>query len=191
MIISRNLSSTNFRELTKTIFRNFRNWATPDFATLSIINRFIKLRGKRVLEFFKMAIIDMQAMRYINLLDKVSKVRTRRCFVYNNVIFFAVNKGQVSRAIGPSASNIRKIQESIGVRVKIIREAEDIDGLKRFIEDIVAPVRPRAIELKEDKVVITAGNNQNKASLIGRDKRRFEEMKKIVADVFGKELKII
>lgn len=133
----------------------------------------------------------MQTMRYINLLDKVSNVKTRKCFLYNNAVFFAVNKNQVSRAIGPAASNIKRIQDSIGIRVKIIKEAEDIDDLRSFIESIVAPVKPRGIELKEDVVVITAGNNQNKASLIGRDKRRLDELKKIINDTFGKELKII
>lgn len=137
------------------------------------------------------AVIDMQAMRYINLLDKVSRVKTRHCFIYNNAIFFAVNKNQVSQAIGPSAVNIKKIQESLGVRVKIIKESEGAQDVKRFVEDIVAPITPKEIEIKEGAVVISAGNMQNKASLIGRDKRRLEEMKKIVHDNFNLDLKIV
>ncbi len=143
------------------------------------------------LRVVKMAVIDMRAMRYINLLDKVSRVRTMSCFIYNNTIFFAVRRNQVSRAIGPAAVNIKKIQASIGSRVRVISEIEGVSDLRRFIEDIVAPVKPRDIELKENVVVITAGNTQNKASLIGRDKRRYEELKKIVHDFFGKELKVL
>ena len=138
-----------------------------------------------------MTVIDMKAMRYINLLDKFSNVKTRNCFSYNNVIFFAVGRSQVSRAIGPAALNIKIIQDSIGIRVRVIRESEGVGDLRRFVEDIISPVKPRAIEVKEGAVVITAGNNQNKASLIGRDKRRFEEMKKIVHDVYGLEFKIL
>lgn len=137
------------------------------------------------------AIIDMKAMRYINLLDKISRVKTRRCFTYNNAIFFAVNKYQVSQAIGPAASNIRKIQESLGARVKIIREPEGITDAKRFVEDVVSPIRPKEIEVREGTMLVTAGNTQNKASLIGRDKRRFEELKLIVQENFDLELKIL
>lgn len=137
------------------------------------------------------AVIDMKAMRYINLLDKVSRVKTRHCFVYNNAIFFAVNKNQVSQAIGPSAANIHKIQDSLGLRVKIIKESEGAHDVKRFIEDVVSPIQPKEIQIIEGAVVITAGNMQNKASLIGRDKRRLEEMKKIVHDNFNLELKIV
>ena len=40
-------------------------------------------------------------------------------------------------------------------------------------------------------VMIAAGNNQNKASLIGRNKRRFLELKKIIQDTYRLDLKII
>jgi NusA-like KH domain protein len=138
-----------------------------------------------------MAIIDMKSMRYINLLDKVSRVRTRRCFVHNNTIFFAVNSKFVSKAIGPSASNIKKIQEQIGKRIKIIKEANGLIDCKRFVEDIVSPVKIKSLEIKQNVIVITAGSNQNKAALIGRDKRRYDELRKILQDVYQLDLKII
>lgn len=138
-----------------------------------------------------MSVIDMQAMRYINLLDKVSRVKTRKCFTHNNVIFFAVDKRFVSQAIGPSASNIKMIQEKIGKKVKIIREDEGIEDVKRFIDDIVSPVRVKSVEIREGVITITAGNNQNKASLIGRNKRRFLELKKVLHDLYKMDVKII
>ena len=138
-----------------------------------------------------MSIINMQTMRYINLLDKASKVRTRKCFVHNNTIFFAVGKGEMSRAIGPGASNINKIQNSIGRKIKVIQEADGISDAKRFIEDIVSPVKVKNIEVKDEDIVITAGNNQTRASLIGRNKRRIDELRRIVQDFFGMDLRII
>jgi len=138
-----------------------------------------------------MTIINMQTMRYINVLDKVTRVKTRKCFVHNNSVFFAVDRVYVSKAIGPSAVNVRKIQEQIGKKVKIIRESEGLNDAKRFIEDIVAPVRFKSVELKDGVILITAGSNQTKASLIGRNKRRYEELRKIVHDYLGSELRII
>ncbi len=138
-----------------------------------------------------MAIIDMKAMRYINLLDKISHVKTNKCFLHNNSIFFAVNKKEVSKAIGVGAINTRKMQERIGKKIKIIREAEGIQDVKRVIEDIVSPVKFKSLEIKENSLFISAGNNQSKASLIGRNRRRYEELKKIVHDLFNLDLKII
>ena len=138
-----------------------------------------------------MAIINMQTMRYINLLDKASHVKTKQCFVYNNTIFFAVPRELVSRAIGPAAVNVRKIQEDLGKKVRIIAEPAGLREAPRFLHDLVAPTKFKSLEIKEGCFVIIAGNNQSKASLIGRDRRRAEELHKIIHELFGFDLKIL
>ena len=138
-----------------------------------------------------MATINMQTMRYINLLDKASNVKTKRCFVYNNIVFFAVPRELVSRAIGPNASNVKKIQDNLGRKVRIIVEPEGLKNLLRFVEDVVAPARFKSLEIIDENAVITAGSNQNKAVLIGRNKRRLEELQAIINDIFAIDIKIL
>ena len=138
-----------------------------------------------------MAIINMQTMRYINLLDRASRVRTKKCFVYNNVIFFAVPRELVSQAIGPNAVYVKKIEENLERKVKIIREPEGLSDISRFIGDIVSPIKFKSLEIKENSIIITAGSNQNKASLIGRNKRRLEELQQILQDMLKLDLKVI
>jgi len=137
-----------------------------------------------------MATIDMQSMRYINLLDNVSNVKTRKCFIYNNILFFAVPERFVSKAIGSSASNVKKLQEKIGRKIKVIKEPEGIGGAQRFVEEVVG-INLKSLEVRDGVMTITGGSNQNKATLIGRNKRRFEELKKIIHDFFGTDLKVV
>ena len=137
-----------------------------------------------------MATITMQTMRYINMLDRTAKVKTSKCFVYNGTIYFAVPAEMVSRAIGPGASNIKKIHEGLGKKIKIIKESEGIEDAEDFISSIVSPVTFKNIEVKDGVMVITAGNNQNKAGLIGRNKVRLGELAVIVKDTFGLEVRI-
>ena len=138
-----------------------------------------------------MSIIDMQTMRYINLLDRISHVKTRKCFIYNNTIIFAVPKNQISRAIGPSAINIKKLQEKLEKKIRIIEEAEGIEDAEFFISDIVSPTKFESLEVKDREIVISAGGTQSKAALLGRNKRRFLELEKIVKGTFGLELRIV
>jgi NusA-like KH domain protein len=137
-----------------------------------------------------MTVIDIQTMRYINLLDKISKVKTSRCFGYNNAIFFAVDKSLVSKAIGTNASNVRNIQERLGKRVKIISQPQGISDVNQFVKDIISPVEFKSLEIKDNQIIITAGP-QNKAALLGRNKRRLDELSLILKDTFKLELKII
>jgi transcription antitermination factor NusA-like protein len=141
-----------------------------------------------------MATINMQIMRYINLLDKVSRVKTTKCFVYNNTIFFAVAENMISRAIGPGAINVKRIEESLGKKVKIIRDVQFVQiptEMNKFLQEIVMPIKYKSFEMKEGVATVTAGNQQSKASLIGRNKRRMEELKKIFHDIFNVELRIV
>ena len=133
----------------------------------------------------------MKTMRYINLLDKISHVKTSTCFVHNNTLFFAVSGRDMSRAIGSEAANIKKMQESLGTKIRIIREVDNPRDIKRFIEDIIAPMKIKSTEVKDNALIITAGNTQTKANLFGRNKKRFFELKKVVEDQFNLDLKII
>tara|TARA_Y100000310_G_scaffold304248_1_gene343208 strand:+ start:9674 stop:9970 length:297 start_codon:yes stop_codon:yes gene_type:complete len=97
----------------------------------------------------------------------------------------------VSKAIGPEAVNIKRIQEKLGKKVKIIKEAEGIWDAGRFVQDVVSPVKFKSLEIINGEILITAGSNQNKAALIGRNKRRLDELKIILKDMFGLELRVV
>ena len=45
------------------------------------------------------------------------------------------------------------------------------------------------IQISKDEIILTAWR-QSKAALIGRNKRRLMEMKKIIGDFFGRDFKI-
>lgn len=132
----------------------------------------------------------MQTMRYINLFDRVTRVKTHNCFVYNNTIVFAVPSDLMSKAIGTSGKHVRVIQDTLARKIKIIKEARGIEDIERFIRDVVDPVGLKSVEVQGNEAIVTAGS-QYKAALIGRNKARLEELAGIVNDVFGKQVRIV
>lgn len=137
-----------------------------------------------------MTVINMQTMRYINLFDRITRIKTHNCFVYNNAIVFAVPSDLMSKAIGTSGRNIREIQDTLGRKIKVIKEARGIEDIERFVRDIVEPAGFKSLEIQGDEAIITAGG-QYKAALIGRNKARLLELSAIVYDLFGKQIKIV
>lgn len=136
------------------------------------------------------SVIDMKDIRYLNLFRNITNINTRYCLHYNNSLIFAVPKNSVSRAIGKNGTNVKKLSEILGRKIKIIPNPKGIEDLRSFVENIVNPVMFKDIEIVENEIVLTAGS-QNKASLIGRDKKRLLELKLILKDYFKKDLKII
>jgi len=135
-------------------------------------------------------ILDIRDIQHLNLFSKITGISTRFCFMYNETIIFAVPKNFVSKAIGESGKNVRRINEIIHKKIKILASPKGIEDAGRFIKDVVSPVNFNKMEIKENEIIITAGS-QNKAALLGRNKRRLLELQKIVKDFFKKDLRIV
>ncbi len=135
-------------------------------------------------------IIEMEDLMHLKLFESVTKISTRYTFMYNNTLFFCVPKNYLSKAIGKDASNVKRINSISKKRVRILPLPRDEKDIKKFIEAIVSPVDFSDLEIKSNEVVLTAGN-QSKAALLGREKRRFKEMEKIVRDYFKKSFRIV
>jgi NusA-like KH domain protein len=133
-------------------------------------------------------VIDMQFMRYMNLFEKISRVSTTDCFLYNNAIVFAVPKSKVSQAIGPGAANIKKMSDTLRKKIKVVALPKDKTDLKGFISEIVEPIEVNSVEVKEG-VVLIASDRQGKAMMIGRNRVREQELIEILSKTFG--LKIV
>lgn len=134
--------------------------------------------------------ISMQTMRYINLFSRITGVKTRSCFFYNNFVIYVVPGRMMKKALGERAINVKKIQEVLGKRIKIVREAAGVSEAERFVGDIVSPLEFKDLKIKDGKFVLTAGM-LGKAALIGRHRQRETELSLITSNIFGKELKVI
>ena len=142
--------------------------------------------------------IDMQLMRYINLFERITRVSTTDCFVYNNTIYFAVPKALMMQAVGRNGDNVKRVSETFRKKVKIVVMPSDSEiandkmiALKKFVTEVVAPIEFTGFDLQDDKIIIS-GSRENKAMLIGRDRSKEKELSEVLERSFGiKELKIM
>lgn len=135
-------------------------------------------------------ILDMQDLRYLNLFKKVTGVSTRYCFKYNDTIIFAVPMALVSRSVGEKGKNVKRISEITKKRIRIIASPGGDSDIQRFISAVINPVGFNKFEIIGNEIIITGGS-QNKAALLGRNKRRLLELQEIARGFFRKNLRII
>jgi len=129
-------------------------------------------------------ILNMQFIRYANLFGKVTNIRTNHCFRYNNMIVFAVPRVFVRKAIGINNSNLKRLSEILKKKIKIVAIPKGKEDIENFVSVIVSPVKFKALNIRDKDVIINA-NTQSKASLIGRNKVRLNEMQNILEQYFG------
>ena len=129
-------------------------------------------------------VLDMQFIRYVNIFNKVTRLRCTHCFEYNNTIVFAVPKHLVLRSIGPNNKNLETLNRITGKRIKIIAIPRGKEDIENFVATLIRPLKFRAIELKDNEAIINT-LPQNKASLIGKNKVRLSEMENILGQYFN------
>lgn len=132
----------------------------------------------------------MRFMRYLNLFNKITKVRCKSCFPYNNGLVFIVPYMFLSKAIGEEARNIKELSIAFGKKIKIVSCPRGLNDAAKFIKIIVSPIEFKELKINRDNIEIYA-DMQNQASLFGRNKTRYEELSKIIKDVFGLGLRIV
>lgn len=135
-------------------------------------------------------IIDMQDLRHLNLFRKVTHLETRYCFSYNEILMFCVPRRDISRGLGKNGENLKKMSDILRKRIRIIPIPNGIEEAKQFIQAVIAPVGFKDIEITPNEIIVNAGS-ENKAALLGRNKRRLNEMKEIVKDFFKVDYRVI
>lgn len=128
--------------------------------------------------------IDMKAIQYLNIFERVTRIKTRYCFEYNSSVIFAVPSYLVPKAIGENGVNVKKLCRIMNRKIKIVAIPSVPSDIANFIETIVYPVKLKRIVIEIGKATIQAGP-QSKALLIGRNRVKINRLKDILERYFG------
>jgi NusA-like KH domain protein len=135
--------------------------------------------------------INMQDIMHLNLFSKITRVQTSYCFSYNNILMFCVPRNKLSQALGKQGENLKKMSDKIRKRIRIIAKPNGTEDAEDFFKKIISPAEYKEFKITDNEIIVTAGGKENKAILLGREKRRLEEMKKIMKNFFNKEYKVM
>lgn len=140
---------------------------------------------------------DMQFIRYMNLFSKITRVEPKHCFAYNNMLVFVVTREAIQMAIGRDNSNLKKLSDILGKRIRVLAQPSGSKDLNNFVQTLVSPIQFEKLEVVEaensDKeAIITTSGREAKAMLIGRGRVRESELKEILNQYFHiKNLRIV
>lgn len=135
--------------------------------------------------------IGMQFIQYMSFFERIIGLRTMHCFFYNNMLVFVVKPRFIARAIGENGLNIKKLATKLRKKIKIVATPAGAHEAEKFIASIVHPVKFKKLSIQDKEAIISA-SPQSRAMLIGRNKKRLEELQGILKEYFGtNKLRII
>ena len=92
--------------------------------------------------------LDMRDLRYLNLFRKITRIQTRYCFIYNEIVMFCVPSHMISQALGRNGENLKKMSDILKRRIRIVPLPLGIENAESFIQLIIAPVGFKEIEIR-------------------------------------------
>ncbi|MEK6969550.1 MAG: NusA-like transcription termination signal-binding factor [Nanoarchaeota archaeon] len=133
-------------------------------------------------------ILDQEAFGLSSLMEKIARVRVKDCFKDEEIIYFVVAPGELGKAIGKGAINIKRAQEEFGKRIKLI---EYNDEVVRFIKNIIYPAKVEEIIEENNIIFIKDSSKKTKSLLIGRGGKNLKLINRAVKRFFNKEVKVV
>ena|SRR3989344_1754 len=123
------------------------------------------------------------------LMEKITKAKVKDCFTdEEGTIYFVVAPGELGKAIGKGAGNIKRLQQELQRKIRII---EFSDKVVEFVKNIIYPLRIESITEEQETVVIKETNKKAKSLLIGRQGKNLKLINRAVKRFFPHQIKVV
>jgi len=122
-------------------------------------------------------------------MEKITRVRVKDCFKDDDdeTIYFIVHRGEMGKALGKGGANIKKVQQVLDKKIRVI---EYNDDLVAFVKNVIYPVEVEEINVDNNTVIIKDSRKKTKSLLIGRESRNLNIIKRAVRRFFNVEVKV-
>lgn len=132
--------------------------------------------------------LDQGDLALSSLMERVTHARVKDCFQDADTIYFVVAAGEMGKAVGKGGVNIKKAQEELGKRIKVIEFKENVSD---FVRSIIYPLVVETITEENGVVLIKDNNKKTKSLLIGRESRNLQLLNRAVKRFYNVEVKVV
>lgn len=127
----------------------------------------------------------------MSLFESITRSRLKDCFIDKNEMqTFVVQPGEIGKAIGKSAINVKKLEQMLNRKIKIVEFNSEILG---FVRNLVFPLKTRNVVIKDGIVTIESEDTKTRGLIIGRNATNLRNFEAIAKKYFPelKEIKVI
>lgn len=125
------------------------------------------------------------------LFDRITHVPLKDCFEdTHHLLTFVVNYHEIGRAVGKKAQLVKKLEQQLKRKVRIVGYHPDVKGFIRFL---IYPLHVAHVELQDGIITITDDDRKTKSLLIGRNAQNLRNTESIVQRYFPdiKEIRVV
>ena len=135
-------------------------------------------------------VYDTDTIFLMNTFEKITHSRLKDCILEEERAIFIVQPGQLRKALGKSAENVKRVSNAIKRKIKVV---EFNPELLKFIKNFIHPLKIEAIHEQDNVVILESHDTHIKGLLIGRAAQNLRKLEEYVRRYFPdvKEIKIV
>ena len=132
---------------------------------------------------------DTELIKTISLIQSIIRVDIKDLVLQNNKYIIIVNPGQAAKAVGKNAENIKRLEQRLNKKVKIIEHSTNVI---KFIKNLAYPLKIADSKLEDKIIYLKAKDIKTRGYLIGRDASNLRFVESIVKRYFDiDEIKVL
>ena len=135
-------------------------------------------------------VYDANILGIMKLFENLTHSRIKDCIVEPEKLIFIVETGELRKALGKGAENVRKLAEKFGKKVKIVEYNTD---LLKLITAFIHPLKVDAMHEEDGVVVLESTDTKTKGLLIGRAAKNLRQLEDYIRRYVPalKEIKVV
>ena len=126
--------------------------------------------------------LDLDTLGLGTIMERITRARVKDCFKEEDTIYFVVGSGELGKAVGKGGSNIKKAQEELGKKIKVI---EFRNNVADFVRNVIYPLKVEQVIEEEGIVKIKERSKKTKSLLIGRGGKNLKLINRAVKRFFN------
>lgn len=131
--------------------------------------------------------LDQETAGWSSLMERISGATVKDCFQDEDTIYFIVAPGDVGKAIGKGGMNIRRVQDELHKKIRVVEFREQ---MRDFIRNVIYPAAVEEIVEEEGAIILKDRSAKTKGLLIGRNGKNLKFINRAVQRFFNKEVRV-
>jgi len=132
--------------------------------------------------------LDQETAGLSSVMERMSGARVKDCFQDEDTVYFVVAPGEIGKAIGKSGMNIRRVQDELHKKVRVVEFRE---RMEEFLRNLMYPVMVQEIVEEENAIILKDSSSKTKGLLIGRNGKNLRFINRAVQRFFNKEVRVV
>ena len=134
-------------------------------------------------------VFDVNALNTMKLFDRITRASLKDCIIEEERIIFVVSEGELGKALGKQAMNIKRLLETLKKKIKIVEFSSD---KLKFISNFIHPLKVDSITEQDGIVMLESHDTKTKGLLIGRAAQNLRKLEEYVRRYYDvKEIKVV